>query len=84
MSKAVTPNLGLDSYSCPHCGALAQQFWQRVFIYSFNRGKKPERLDQSAINRALIKKIEDQMRTTTIATTRYERLRPRATIDRDQ
>jgi Domain of unknown function (DUF4145) len=59
MSKTVTPSLGLDSYSCPHCGALAQQFWQRVFINGYERGKKPELFNQYDLNRAAIAKIDD-------------------------
>src|SRR5580692_10378264 len=39
--KEIVPQLGLDSYSCPHCGALAHQFWFEVYPNSIKRGSKP-------------------------------------------
>jgi hypothetical protein len=39
--KEITPQLGLDSFSCPHCGALAHQHWFAVFVKSYEKGKKP-------------------------------------------
>jgi Domain of unknown function (DUF4145) len=39
--KEVVPQLGLDSFSCPHCGALAHQHWFQVFVSSYEKGKKP-------------------------------------------
>jgi hypothetical protein len=39
--KEVTPRLGLDSFSCPHCGALAHQHWFQVLVSSYDKGKKP-------------------------------------------
>jgi hypothetical protein len=41
MAKEVTPQLGLLSYSCPHCGALSHQTWFQVFARSFTGGNKP-------------------------------------------
>src|SRR5258708_4858877 len=37
MAREVAPQLGLDSFSCPHCGALAHQHWFAVSIKSFER-----------------------------------------------
>jgi hypothetical protein len=34
MAKIVTPELGAKSFSCPHCGAVAQQTWYRLFLSS--------------------------------------------------
>jgi hypothetical protein len=31
--KEVMPGLALDSFSCPHCGAFADQHWFRTFVY---------------------------------------------------
>lgn len=59
MPKTVAPSLGLDSYSCPHCGALAHQSWFKVGIALFDRGQKPDLLDPADIDIAKIKKIED-------------------------
>ncbi|AMA55758.1 DUF4145 domain-containing protein [Bradyrhizobium sp. CCGE-LA001] len=39
--KEVTPQLGLDSFSCPHCNALAQQHWFDVLVKQLQRDKKP-------------------------------------------
>ncbi|MHC2412882.1 hypothetical protein ACVJGC_005473 [Bradyrhizobium diazoefficiens] len=39
--KEVAPQLGLDSYSCPHCGALAHQFWFHVYPDVFERNHQP-------------------------------------------
>jgi hypothetical protein len=39
--KEVAPQLGLDSYSCPHCGALAHQVWFLLYLDTFERGQKP-------------------------------------------
>lgn len=55
----VAPSLGLDSYSCPHCGALAHQYWYRVFIENFGRDRKPLLLDPTSIDWDLIEKISD-------------------------
>ncbi len=40
MAREVAPQLGLDSFSCPHCGALAHQHWFAVSIKSFERDGK--------------------------------------------
>jgi hypothetical protein len=39
--KEVAPQLGLDSFSCAHCGALAHQHWFEVYVSSFEKGTKP-------------------------------------------
>jgi hypothetical protein len=39
--KEIAPQLGLDSYSCPHCGALAHQFWFQIFVDYFKTDEKP-------------------------------------------
>lgn len=59
MPKTVSPDLGLESYSCPHCGALAHQSWYRVFIDVFADNNGPELYDVEHINKAGIARIED-------------------------
>jgi hypothetical protein len=39
--KEVIPGIGLDSFSCPHCGAFADQHWFRIFPRSYQRDNKP-------------------------------------------
>jgi len=48
--KQIVPALGLDSFSCPHCGAIAQQSWFKLCLSAYPHGKKPdiERYDQAA------------------------------------
>ena len=39
--KTVPPTLGADSFSCPHCGALAHQTWFNLFASPFAKDQKP-------------------------------------------
>lgn len=59
MTKEVTPSLGLDSYSCPHCRAFAHQSWHRVFVSPFEKGKKPDLIDPEVQKKVRLEKIED-------------------------
>jgi uncharacterized protein DUF4145 len=36
--KTVTPKLGANSFSCPHCGAQAHQTWFRLYINDWGEG----------------------------------------------
>ena len=38
----VVPSLGAASFSCPHCGALAHQFWLAVWAKRYASGAKPQ------------------------------------------
>jgi hypothetical protein len=40
MPKYTEPELGLPSYSCPHCGALAAQHWFRLSPKQYGREEK--------------------------------------------
>jgi hypothetical protein len=39
--KEVAPQLGLNSFSCPHCGALAHQHWFHVVPEDLTRNSTP-------------------------------------------
>jgi hypothetical protein len=39
--KEVIPGLALASFSCPHCGAFADQHWLRMFARGFERDNEP-------------------------------------------
>lgn len=41
MVRIVQPSLGKASFSCPHCHALAQQFWYKNFLVSPKKGEVP-------------------------------------------
>jgi hypothetical protein len=41
MPDKVEPKFGAERFSCPHCGAFAQQTWFRLGMVNFDRGKKP-------------------------------------------
>src|SRR5690349_1940590 len=41
MSDPVVPKLGAESFTCPHCGAIAQQSWYELYIDGFGRGSRP-------------------------------------------
>lgn len=60
MAKEVAPQLGLDSFSCPHCGALAHQHWSGVFVSSYEKGTKPLPLDRAKVDAIDLKGIEDK------------------------
>jgi len=42
MPKTIVPSLGLESFSCPHCGALAHQHWFKLSPKQYERDTKPE------------------------------------------
>jgi hypothetical protein len=39
--KEVMPQLGVRSFSCPHCGALASQGWFKLLPSSYDRNEEP-------------------------------------------
>ena len=57
--KTVEPQFGAASFSCPHCGANAQQTWFRLFRVAHERGQKPGLFDYENCTRNL-DKIEDE------------------------
>lgn len=42
MPKIVPPELGAESFACPHCGAHAHQTWFRLFATRSTKGQKPK------------------------------------------
>src|SRR5258708_6484372 len=35
------PSISATSFNCPHCGALAQQFWWKLLADAYKRGEHP-------------------------------------------
>jgi hypothetical protein len=60
MSKAVTPTLGANSFTCPHCGAIAAQHWYNLLISSFKGDDRPWVLSIEGRDRTVLDKIEDE------------------------
>jgi len=60
MAKEVVPQLGLNSFSCPHCGALAHQHWFKVLISSFANGMKPFVYERERVDAVDLKTFEDK------------------------
>jgi hypothetical protein len=58
--KEIVPQLGVDSYSCPHCGALAHQVWFHVVPSGFSKGQKPHPISLADIKQfAALKRDDD-------------------------
>ena len=58
--KDVAPQLGLDSYSCPHCGALAHQFWFHIVPEAFNKNRTPLVVSLSMVEAAASEPREEK------------------------
>jgi hypothetical protein len=62
MTQLVPPQLGAESFSCPHCGAFSHQSWDRVFIQSFENDRRPASLRYREGLRDNLEGIEDEER----------------------
>jgi hypothetical protein len=49
--KTITPELGLKSFTCPHCGALAHQTWFKFYLDQYEGEDKPWVPDPAALDR---------------------------------
>lgn len=71
---SVEPSLGADSFSCPHCGAFAQQIWFRGFLVDFDtRANKPRIIEYDTVAHDKAEEIEDGDERRRMVTF-YERL----------
>jgi hypothetical protein len=60
-SKPVEPQLGAESFSCPHCGALSHQTWFKVFVTNYDKDDAPPRVANYVDFRDYnFEKIEDE------------------------
>jgi hypothetical protein len=73
--KEVAPQLGLDSYSCPRCGALARQFWFQIYPKGFEKGQAPGVITQEDMQSfARVERADaDQQRKADRLLERFER-----------
>jgi hypothetical protein len=59
--KEIAPQLGGESFYCPHCGALAHQFWFHVVPNGFGKGSKPDALSLADIRQfAALNRNDDE------------------------
>ena len=49
--RTTTPNLGANSFTCPHCFANSHQTWFRVFLDSYEKDDRPWMPDAESIER---------------------------------
>jgi Domain of unknown function (DUF4145) len=48
-AKVVQPQFGAKSFSCPHCGALADETWYKVFVDSYRNEDVPSVPDPQTV-----------------------------------
>src|SRR5262249_34832163 len=60
MSEPVQPQLGAESFSCPHCGAFAHQTWYRAFLGNYGRDQKPSVFEYTPDLRNVAKTGKDE------------------------
>src|SRR4029078_6705753 len=75
--KDVAPALALDSFSCPHCGALAHQYWFECLPKSYARDNRPKRIEAKEFEKNLpARKDDDEDDRDHVAITNFiERLK---------
>jgi len=49
--KSEPPAISKKSFSCPHCGALADQNWFRVYVSRINNGELPHVASEEGLKR---------------------------------
>ena len=49
----VPPSVLLTAFSCPHCGALAHQFWNKTYCASLANGEKPSIFSKNDLERIM-------------------------------
>ena len=60
MGKHIEPALGAASFSCPHCGAIAQQTWWRLFLSEFPKKWRLQVVKPSVFGAKTSTKINDE------------------------
>ena len=58
-AKYVPPSLDQLAFNCPHCGALAKQFWFAAHAEPLTKDNAPLRLDPEGVKELTLDHIED-------------------------
>lgn len=58
-AKYVPPSIGETAFNCPHCGALAKQFWFSVHADQIRKDGVPLRIDPDSLSKMDLTHIED-------------------------
>ncbi|MBX9815902.1 MAG: DUF4145 domain-containing protein [Sphingomonas sp.] len=56
----VPPSTGLTAFNCPHCSALAKQFWFSVHAEQLEKDGVPLRIDPAGLDQLKLHHIEDK------------------------
>lgn len=59
-AKYVPPAVNSTAFNCPHCGALAKQFWFSVHADSLAKDKLPFRIGPSDLDSMVLDDLEDE------------------------
>jgi len=52
-TKYVPPALSETSFNCPHCGALAKQFWHEAYASKLDKDQTPFFVDDEQVQKRL-------------------------------
>ena len=58
--KYVPPSITETAFNCPHCGALAKQFWFSAFAYEMEDGGTPLVVDEARRKEFNFEEVEDK------------------------
>jgi len=59
-AKYVSPSIALTAFNCPHCGALAKQFWFTVHADRVSKDGVPLRIDPDQLDGMTLEHIESK------------------------
>lgn len=59
--KYVSPSTELTAFNCPHCGALAKQFWHYVHERAYPANEHPHFWTMDAAKAALFEHVKDEL-----------------------